>query len=204
MRKPTWTDEKIKKGFDIFLAEQGRLPTAHEVDALPYLPSSRAIQKRFGGLITLREQLGYTDTHFGTGEHRSAIAHTVGIRGRELEIEFEQELIAIFGERSVHAEKIFHGKQRVDFYIFTPSGNFGIDIFFPSTVRTMQNNVNIKMKKYQHFTEPLYLVVANEELTQEALDHYTSNKRDPFPENVQLLSYKQFMKLLPQFESYED
>jgi hypothetical protein len=204
MRKPVWTDEKIKAGFDTFRKAHDRLPRAHEIDALPYLPSSRAIQKRFGGLAALRERLGYTDTHFGTGAHRSEIAHLVGPRGRQLEIELEAQLQTRFGERSVHTEKVFHGKQRVDFYVYTLSGNFGADIFFPATVRTMQNNINIKMKKYQYFTEPLYLVVANPDISQRELNTYARSRKEPFGEQTELVTLNKFMRLLRDYEPYED
>lgn len=197
-----WTDAKIKAGFEQFYAEHKRLPRAHEIDELSYLPSSRAIQKRFGGLAALRERLGYDEVHFGQGIHRSEIAHAVGKRGRQLEIDVEQKLVELFGERSVHTEKIFYGKHRVDFYVFTQSGNFGVDVFYPSTVRTMQNNVNIKMKKYQYYTEPLYFVVANEEITQTQLNQYAQNRRNPFTENIKLLTLKNFMKEIKVYKAY--
>jgi hypothetical protein len=204
MRKPVWTDEKLKVGFDTFLAEHGRLPKASEIDQVPYLPTSRAIQKRFGGLPALRERLGYEDTNFAIGEHRSQIAYEVGPRGRQLEIELELELQERFGERSVHTEKVFYGKQRVDFYVYTLSGQFGVDVFFPATIRSMQNNVNIKMKKYQHFTKPLYLVVANPELTQPELDAYATNKVKSFSEAVSLLTLTSFRKQIEQYKPYLD
>ncbi|MAZ29774.1 hypothetical protein CL655_00630 [bacterium] len=204
MRKRVWTDDKLKAGFDAFIAEHGRLPSSHEVDTYHLLPTARSIQKRCGGLVALRERLGYTDTHLGTGAHRSAIAYEVGIRGRQLEIELEVQLQERFGERSVHTEKIFNGKQRVDFYVYTKSGVFGADIFFPATTRTMQNNINIKMKKYQHFTEPLYLVVANPEITQTQLDTYTQNRKEPFSENISLLTQENFMTEIENYEAYGD
>ncbi len=204
MRKPEWSDKTLKAGFEKFLKVNGRLPRAHEVDSLPYLPSARTIQKRYGGLKTLRERLGYEETNFGAGEHRSAIAHEVGPRGRELEIVLEEKLQHFFGERSVHTEKIFHGKQRVDFYVFSLSGNFGVDIFFPATVRTMQNNINIKMKKYQFFIEPLYLVVANPAINQRELNRYAKNRRVPFNETIKLVTLNKFIRTLSEYEAYED
>lgn len=199
-----WTDEKLKAGFERFLTDHNRLPTAAEIDELDYLPASRTIQKRFGGLKSLRERLGYRETHFGAGLYRSAIAHEVGPRGRNLEIELEQELHNHFGARSVHTEKVFNGKQRVDFYVYSLSGNFAADVFFPGTFRTMQNNVNIKMKKYQHFTEPLYLVVANPDILQTDLDHYSINRREPFNENTVLLTYSAFLEKIKEYEPFVD
>jgi len=196
MRKPVWNHKKLKQGFERFIQEHDRLPKAAEVDAYPYLPTARAIQKRFGGLEQLRTDLGYDETHFGKGTHRSQIATKVGRRGRQLEIDLEEILRHHFGEVFVHTEKIFVGKQRVDFYVYSPAGNFGIDIFYADTMRTLQSNVNIKMKKYQHFTEPLYLIVANTEFTQKELDQNTKQKKIPFPDNISLISLKTFEKIL--------
>lgn len=199
-----WTDEKLKEGFEAFNAEHGRLPSSHEVDLYPLLPTARSIQKRYGGLVALRKRLGYEDTHFGAGKFRSAIAHKVGARGRQLEIELETELQIQFGERSVHTEKIFHGKQRVDFYVYTTDGVFGVDVFFPATLRNLQNNTNIKMKKYCNFIEQLYLAVANKEITQAELDNYASNRREPFSENISLLTQEKFMTEIKKYKAYAD
>ena len=204
MRKPVWTDEKIKAGFDIFLAEHQRLPRAHEIDALAYLPAARTIQKRFGGLAALRERLGYEDVHFGKGSHRSEIAHEVGQRGRLLETEVEQTLQEHFGAPSVHTEKVFNGKYRIDFYITTDAENFGVDVFFPATIRTMQSSINIKIRKYQFFTEPLYLVVANPLISQTQLDQYTKRRKEPFLETTSLLTYENFLDTIKHYETLLD
>ncbi|OHA45886.1 MAG: hypothetical protein A3A80_04405 [Candidatus Terrybacteria bacterium RIFCSPLOWO2_01_FULL_44_24] len=45
-----WDLEKIKQGFDLFYKENGRYPTTFDVDDYKYLPSSRQIQRNFGGL----------------------------------------------------------------------------------------------------------------------------------------------------------
>ena len=144
-----WTIEKVKEGFNRFYTEHGRLPTSPEIDKIDYLPSSRQIQRKFGGLENLRAQLGYADTHFGKGKYRSAIATRVNSRGRIAEIELENVLRKKFGEVFVHTEKIFDdSKNRVDFFIYSPDGNFGIDIFYTDTMLDLQKNINIKIDKY--------------------------------------------------------
>ena len=45
MSKTIWTEENIKIGFMRFYVEHDRLPRAHEIDSIAYLPSSRLIQK---------------------------------------------------------------------------------------------------------------------------------------------------------------
>jgi len=195
MRK-LWTQEHIKKGFEKFITANGHLPTASEVDTFEHLPSSRYIQKRFGGLEKLRFELGYTDVHLGKGEFRRSIATEAGERSKMIIEDLQTRLYAQFGADNVDAEKTFLGKYRVNFYIHTPKGNFAIDIFYADTMRTLQSSVNIKMKKYINFPDPLYLVVANELLTQRELNAYTQRKKNPFPSCVKLLALKTFTKNL--------
>ena len=101
-----WSIQKIKEGFEKFERDNGRLPTAPEIDKLDYLPSSRQIQRKFGGLEKLRQVLGYKDTNFGRGAFRSEIANRVNRRGRDVEIQLEKILSNKFNEVFVHTEKI--------------------------------------------------------------------------------------------------
>lgn len=201
MRKRTWTDARLKAGFDQFLAENHRLPRAHEIDDLTNLPSARTIQKYYGGLRTLRQRLGYEETDFGCGTQRSVVTQLVGVRGRQLEQELESQLHERFGSSCVQTEKIFLDRSRVDFYVVTNTGAFGVDIFFPATIRTMQNIINIKMKKYQFFNEPLYLVVANPAIKQVHLNHYARRRKQPFNDNTKLVTLIKFKRILSQYES---
>jgi hypothetical protein len=57
-------------------------------------------------------------------------------------------------------------------------------------MRTLQSSVNIKMKKFTEFIEPLYLTVANKAITQTQLDAYAASKKNPLPDNIHLMSYK--------------
>lgn len=126
MKKEKWTIKKIKEGFERFLGEHGRLPIAPEIDQLEYLPSSRQIQRKFGGLEKLRETLNYKDVHFGRGDYRSKIASRVNLKGREIELQLEKILRNKFHEVFIHTERIFDDtKNRVDFYVYSPDEDFG-------------------------------------------------------------------------------
>jgi hypothetical protein len=191
-----WTTEKINKGFEKFITTHGRLPKAAEIDELDYLPSSRYIQKRFGGLQALRKELGYSDTHFGKGSYRRTIASDSGARNKEITLDMHQWLQTIFSNHSIQLEKTFHGNHRINFYIQTDECNFGIDIFYAQTMRTLQSSVNIKMKKYTHFTKPLYLTVANDSFCQTELNSYSQKRKKSFPENIRLVTLKTLRKTL--------
>ena len=133
-----WTTEKIKAGFDRFIKEKGRPPKSVEIDELDYLPNRKFIERNFGGLEKLRGELGYQDTHFGKGKFRSEIAYRVNASGRKIELALEKLLKNKFGEVFVHTEKIFDNtKNRVDFYVYSPSGNMGIDVFGTDTMNNL-------------------------------------------------------------------
>lgn len=200
-----WNIEKIKEGLDRFLIQNGRLPTSPEVDKLEYLPSSRQIQRKFGGLEKLRSILGYEDTHLGKGKYRSAISIRSNLNGRNAEIELEKILKDKFHEVFVHTEKIFDdSKNRVDFYIYCPDGNFGIDVFHTQTMRDLQKNINIKINKYKNFPCQLFLVVAGDNFKQEELDGYTKQKKKVLNDNTTMLTLNTLYKLIESKRSYNN
>jgi len=201
--KEKWTIEKIKTGFDKFLIEHGRLPIAPEIDQLEYLPSSRQIQRKFGGLEKLRQTLGYKDINFGRGDFRSKIASRVNQKGREVELQLEKVLREKFHEVFVHTERIFDdSKNRVDFYIYSPDGNFGIDIFYTTTMRDLQKNINVKIDKYQKFPNQLYFVVANHDFKQENLDKYSQDKKKALPPSTTILTLESLLSEMERKQSY--
>lgn len=203
MRKRTWNEQTIKDGFERFLKEHGRLPTGHEIDTLSYLPSSRWIQLRFGGLEQVRSRLGYTLTHFGKGEARSVIAARVNARGRNEEISIEKILRKQFGEVFVHTEKMFdRSKNRVDFFVYSPDGNFGIDVFYPDTIYTLQSSLNIKQQKYKTFPHQLFLAVTNIKFTQLDLDACAATKSKPLPNNMRLLAKETLLQIIKTKRAY--
>jgi len=200
-----WTIEKIKEGFERFKNEHGRLPRAPEIDQLDYLPSSRNIQKRFGGLAKLRSQLGYEHNHFGRGIFRSEIANRVNKRGRDVELALEKILRNKFGEVFVHTEKFFESsKNRVDFYVYSPDGNFGIDVFYTDTMKYLKSNINIKMGKYRNFPVELFLVVANETLNQDDIDCFANAKLNPLPKTTKIVTLETLFALFKRKKSYPD
>ena len=202
-RRKVWTAENIREGFERFKNEHGRLPRAPEIDQLEYLPSSRNIQKRFGGLARLRGQLGYSDVHFGKGIFRSEIAARVNGRGRNAELALEKILCKKFGEVFVHTEKIFDSsKNRVDFYIYSPDGNFGIDVFYTETMKYLKSNINIKMGKYRNFPIELFLVAANESFKQADIDRYANAKLNPLPKTTRIVTMETLLALLKKKEAY--
>lgn len=200
-----WTLDKIREGFERFKVENGRLPISPEIDKLDYLPSARQLERRFGGVRKLRAMLGYKETDFGRGEYRRAISVRTGKRGRDAELELEKKLREKFGEVFVHTERIFDdSKNRVDFYVYTPSGNFGIDIFYTNTIRDLQKNINLKIDKYHNFKEPLYFVVGNDGFDQKTLDDYVNSKKKALSNVTEIVNLDTLYKIIEPMSIYEN
>ncbi|MEI7621309.1 MAG: hypothetical protein WCJ51_02120, partial [Candidatus Moraniibacteriota bacterium] len=85
MSKQRWTLEKISEGFEKFYKLNNRYPVAYDVDDCDFLPSSRQIQRAFGGLINLRKKLGLEVANYSNGKERSDLVSTFNIRGRKYE-----------------------------------------------------------------------------------------------------------------------
>jgi hypothetical protein len=203
-----WSEERIKEGFERFIRDNGRLPTAFEVDGCPYLPSSRWIQMRFGGLKKLRAALGYEDTDFTSGSLRAQISTRITKRGLQVEWDIEKHLMRHFGEVYVHTEKRYGRKrQRVDFFVFSPDGNLGVEVFFPATLRDVQPNVRAHVDRYLDFPDNVHLffVVANDGISQEEVDSVCTNisklKRIPL---LKVTSLRAFYEVVSQMRRFDD
>ncbi len=202
--KQTWTVDLIKAGFDRFIAEHGRLPTALEVDRATDLPSSRQLQRSFGGLPKIRESLGYEDRHFGKGTFRASISRRVGSRGKGEEFALAAWLVEKFGEVFVHVEKPFgSSKERLDFFVYSPEGDFGIDVFATDSRHSLIVNLNSKLRKYGEIKHPLYLVAVSAE-DQESLDQISAAKKNMLPENFFLVTSGELKRRLRRANSFVD
>ena len=58
-----WSFEDLKSGFEQFYKVHKRYPTSRETDNFEFLPTSRSIQRRFGGLVETRKVLNLKRCH---------------------------------------------------------------------------------------------------------------------------------------------
>lgn len=188
---------KIKEGFDKFYQEHGRYPTALEIDEYASLPSSRQIQRRFGGLQNLRKELGLDTLNFTKGSIRSQSAQYIGKRGLDFEREIRKILINKFGEVFVHEQKPFNDYAgRLDFFVYAKNNKFGIDVFFASYKHSLIGCINSKQRLYKNFADKLILLQLNPKIDQKVVDQYLSNKKNTLPSNVSVLSLNKFLKFI--------
>lgn len=199
-----WTTEQIKLGFDKYVKENDRLPTVTEIDKISYLPSSRQIQRAFGGLEKLRGVLGYSLTHFGKGESRSKIALRVNKNGKEAEALVKLILQEKFGKFFVHEQKPTYSgyKNRLDFFVFTPSGDFAVDVFCPRDIKTLQDEVNLKQRTYFKYSGKLFLLAVNKDIRQEAIDKLVQNKKNKLRNNIWICTFNEFEHRIDAMDRY--
>lgn len=201
-RYKIWKLQDLKEGIDRFYKENGKYPTVSDLDNINYLPSSRWIQYKFGGMVKVRKDLGYEDTHLGTGKYRTRIALKVNKDGLEFEHEIECFLIDKFGEPFVHIQKrIGLGRNRLDFYVYHKHGVFGVDVTVASGhFRNVQTNINIKIAKYKDLNLPIFFVVSGD-YNQTQFDQWIIKRLSPFPNRCRIFTPANFMRYVSKLES---
>ena len=202
-RSITWTLQKIKDGMVRFHTTYGRYPTAHEVDDYQYLPSSRQIQRAYGGLVALRAQLKLPgQINFTTGAHSTTRARTIGTRANRVEKEIYLLLIKRFGHRYVHREFMFTDdrRTRTDFYVYCAHGNFSIDVFYPKDTRTLVGCLNSKLRTYHPtimLQYPVIFLMMNPDITEEDITQMLARKKNrllhPYQKVMTRAQFDQFL-----------
>jgi hypothetical protein len=205
-----WSKENLLDGFIKFFDENGRYPTAPEIDLYEFLPSSRQIQRMFGGLKNLRKDLGLEICDYSKGANRSKIAFEGNKRGGDGERDMEQLLTSHFGEYFVHAEKTLYkyikptanlrkdSKCRVDFLVYAKNLTFAVDVFYTSTLRNLTGNINAKSKKYNEILLDIYLVNLNEDgkISAESIKKYLNNKVNKLNPNNNVMNKSEFLEIV--------
>ena len=102
-----WSLEQLKVGFLKFRELYGHYPTAHEIDVFEFLPSSRSIQRRFGGLVELRKTLELkSSSDFRTGTHSSKRAKKINERAYKTEKKY-MSILSVCLDQNLSVESIF-------------------------------------------------------------------------------------------------
>ena len=198
-KKILWTLERIQEGLSKFHTEHGRYPTATEFDDFSYLPRTKTIERRFGGLIELRKQLklgGGNDLR--TGEHSTNRARTINQRAHTMEKKVYDFLTKRFGRELVHREYFFTDdhRTRADFFVYDTKKGFCVDVFYPNSPRNLTGCLNIKLTKYANTAEmlpyPVIFLQMNGAIDQGALDNLIQKKKRGLGQNQYLMSWDTF------------
>ena len=196
-QKP-WTINELKAGFELFYADYSRYPTAAEIDNFKYLPSVRSIERRFGGLVELRNTLKLnTQSDLRIGNHRSNLSFKISARGHKYEQEVHEYLVKRFGNDSVHCEYSFTDDKRTqsDFFVHDAQKGFCVDVLYSANRRNLAGCLNSKQKKYKTESMRQYPVIflqMNKELKQNILDALLKNKKNNLPIGQYLMTIDTF------------
>ncbi len=198
----SWARDEVKAGLEHFFKERGRYPSALEIDAYPYLPSSRSIERRFGGLVSLRKELaipGQTDLR--SGAHSSSRARTINTRAHALEKDVYETLCGRFGKEFVHPEYFFMDdrRSRADFFVYDACNGFCVDIFYPATRHSLVGCLNSKLRKYiseMMRQYPVIFLQMNHSLPQKTLDELIAQKKKKLPPGQTLMGWPTFVEFI--------
>lgn len=199
MKKNIWNLKNIKSGFDGFFRENKRYPTATEIDNYPGLPSSRQIQRRFGGLASLRRELKLDcQDDLTKGEHSSRRAKEINKRASRIEKELHTYLVGRFGNQFVHREYPFGDDRRVrtDFFVFSKNGNFAVDAFYPKDTRNLIGCLNSKMSTYAglDIKYPVIFLMMNESISAGEVAKIISRKKNKLQPHQLVMTFKELQE----------
>lgn len=185
-----WTKSEVLAGLDHFFGLYKRYPTSHEIDAFEYLPSSRSIQRQFGGLVALRTELiPNSHSSFTRGAYRSARAKESWDRAAKYEEEFHAFLCKHFESVAVHEHKVMRpGNVSSDYYLYLKEDSgVVIDLFYAQDMFSLSNVINIKLKRYLNLPFEIYFIlVGNNQITNQDISKMTLQKRLPLPSHISI------------------
>lgn len=212
-----WTLEKVKEGFEKFYELHKRYPAAYDVDDFDFLPSSRQIQRKFGGLVNLRKLLGLKIENYTQGDERSTKIADFNSRGRKYENILYGLLKQKFDEKFIHVEKpipkengndlcgTYNSKDRYDFYIYAKPNNFAIDVFCTVDERGVINIMNMKENKYlkSNIRDILYFIYFGDNVNQDRIKKWQEKRKNKLPSNWKIMNLEDFKKELADYTSFK-
>ncbi len=204
-----WTISNLEAGFEKFYDDNGHYPSAPELDKFEYLPSSRQIQRVFGGLQKLRKdmKLEHEASDHNSGKIRSKMAGEAWARAVDYEEEYYKYLIQQIPELYVHEHKVIRHdgyKTDTDFFIYFPNSNDGIviDVFYAMDILSLIKQVRIKEKKYAPMPYKTFFISINKKISQEEIDDKILNRNSTLPKNIHVCSIHYFnSEVLPTIKS---
>lgn len=184
----SWTKQEILAGLQHFYKLNNRYPTALEIDSFEYLPSSRSIQRSFGGLVILRKELiPNSQSDYTQGGYRSAIAKKTWDRAAKYEEEFYNFLTYHFEALTIHEHKIMRpGNISSDFFVYLDErSGIIIDLFYAKDMFSVVGVINIKAKRYARLSYPTYFIlVGNNQISLQEISILVGNKKSPLPSHI--------------------
>jgi hypothetical protein len=195
-----WNRDDIKEGLERFYNDHGKYPTAAEIDSSQYLPSSRTIQRSFGGLVAFRKNIKLSgQSDFRSGEHSRERAATISKRAHLMEAKVYKYLQEAFSKEFVHREYFFTDdkRTRADFFVYDADKGFCVDVFYPNSRQNLIGCLNSKLDKYidKYMRQyPVIYLQMNDEIEQDVLDDVIKSKKRKLPQGQYLMTWNTFQK----------
>lgn len=206
-----YTRETIIEGLHRFTQENGHEPSAIEIDGCSYLPTSRQIQRLYGGLQRLRTEAGMTNINHNTGAQRSMKAAQAQNRANDYESEiltamikkhhdpvnFMTDVIREYAYQQYIAEGNWYKNIYCDVAIVYREKQHVVmfDLFYPKDMHSLVGCANVKLRKLKNapvslippYTHEVILVSVNPDISQDEIDTREVSKK-----GIKLLSFDQF------------
>ncbi|RJQ37598.1 hypothetical protein C4552_00340 [Candidatus Parcubacteria bacterium] len=196
-----WDDNRIREGFVRFFSEFGRYPTVLDIDSYDYLPSSKQLQRKYGGVKKLRELLGLDITDFTSGEVRSQMVSRIGKRALKVENDVRNKLIAHFGEFFVHEQRPhkLDSRSRLDFFVYHRDGEFGVDVFYAENRHSFVGCINQKERMYRDTKIEVFLVYESEKVGPDDVDEFLMHKKHRLAAQLKITDSINFHKAIQEY-----
>lgn len=190
-----WDLEGIRKAIEKFRTEFGKNPTTRDFDRCIYLPSSKQMQRRFGGIEKMRAGLNLEGPlNYTKGEYRSQRAKKIKQDSYKIEAELYDYLINIYSEIHVHEQKRLRpGNVASDFFVYlNHNTGYAIDVFQAEDLFALRAVANIKVKRYEGLKDFNIYFVAVGNYSQNEVNRMMENKKNLWPGNIMVLTLENF------------
>lgn len=182
-------EQECVEQFKLFKIQTGNWPRAQELPTLV-----RKIQRRFGGLIYFRKK-----HNLDKEDYRSDIARAVSFKSLPEEINFFEFLSDKYGRVNVHEHfRIYSNSAHTADFCIHEDGQtkFFVDAFHSKDLHSFRSCLNLKFKKYNSLSYPIFLVQLNPNIKDEMIQYILSKRKTTHNTNIKVMSVAQFKSVV--------
>ncbi len=199
-RRPTWSSQRIHEALVRFTQLHGRYPTAHEIDDHPDFPSSKHIQRRFGGLIRIRQALGvFPEPNLTKASKTGSQIDATIERTQVGKARIVNALATRIAKGTAHMDVTLTDDQRtrVDFRVGHRTGVTLVTVVAPKDRRTLLGCLKSKEMTYSQIGLAQYaVIIVVLGISSGELDIVRSRRKRPTPKHIRIMSEEGFEQWL--------
>lgn len=190
---------QLKECFEKFFKENNHYPTIQEIARCDYFPTTRKIQRRYGGVKVFRAKYNLGQIDFTKGEYRSRIVKDFNVKGHIEENKIFDLLVQRYGREKVHREYLITDdrRHRADFYVFAKK-HFVVECFYPKDFHSFSGCLFMKIKKYTQaeYKVPVILLQLNDLIPPERIKSFVTNRKNPLPKPMVMMCRPEFIEFI--------